>query len=100
MTVTASSMMRSRSDTSGNGRPIIANSARVQPAPTPAITRPPLASSSWAKRRACIAGWRKSMHATWLPIRMRFVRCARVAMTKNSSYAGVSVCRVPSDSKT
>ena len=46
MTVTASSMMRSRSDTSGNSIPIIANSARVQPAPTPAITRPPLASSS------------------------------------------------------
>ena len=48
--------------------PIMSNSARVQPAPTPAITRPPLASSICANRRAVVAGWRKSMHATWLPM--------------------------------
>ena len=47
-----------------------------------------------------MAGCRNSMQATWLPIAMRSVRCARVAMTKNISYAGVSVRSVPSDSKT
>ena len=85
MTVTASSIMRSRSETSGNSMPIMANSARVQPAPTPAMTRPPLASSICANSRAVIAGWRNSMHATWLPMRIVCVRCASVAMTKNIS---------------
>ena len=74
---------------SGNGTPIISNSARVHPEPIPRSARPSLRWSSVVVACAVVAGWRKRLQRTSAPTRTRLVAAAIAPRIVVASHAGV-----------
>jgi hypothetical protein len=66
-----------RAPRSWNGTPSAANSASLQPTPTPAISRPPDIRSIVAKLLAVATGFRYGIISTETPTPMRVV-CAAI----------------------
>ena len=75
--------MRRRGFTSGNGAPIITNSERVQPAPSPSTARPPEILSSDANSCASAAGVREKQLRIDVPISI-FEVLAAIAASSGS----------------
>ena len=78
----------SRAPRDSNGTPRASNSSRIQPAPSPATSRPPEMASMLASCLARTSGWRRPASRTAVPISTRSVTTAIAAHQTIGSYQG------------